>query len=85
MTSACVCVVSTDVCVMSAGVTGCLVHYLVLHLMVEGTLGTLERHPQLYTWYSSSIKNPASPSRFPQKCWSERLGAIQFIIYRRFG
>ena len=28
---------------------------------------------------------PASPSRFPQIRWSERLGAIQFIIYRRFG
>ena len=57
-------------CVMSAGVTGvCVMPSALtgvqLHVMVDGTLGTPERHPQHHTWYSSSNKNPASPSRFP--------------------
>ena len=74
---------ATGVCVMSAGVTGvCVVSNALPGVACDigGDSWNYRMTSKVYTLYSCSSKNPASPSRIPQKRWSERLGAIQFSI-----
>ena len=67
---------ATGMCVMSAGVTSMCVVSSVLPGVacdIGGDSWNYRMTSKVYTWYSCSSKNPVSPSRFPQKHWSERL------------